>query len=429
MNTFLLLAGRSTRFWPLSEKTLFSVCGKTLLEHQVERLQAGGCENIILVGGSHNLKEAQEIFPNLPTVEQEDLDLGMRGAAVSILKNYPSDPLMIVSGNDIVDPSAYQSVLSTDGDGAILAYTVDRYFPGGYLSVDGDRVTGIVEKPGEGKEPSNLINIVAHVHRDPTALLAALHDVDTSRDDGYEQALAKLFPEKEYHAVSYDGPWQAVKYPWHMLDACALFLSEIPAQSIDNSAEIHPSAEIVGNVTVEAGAKIMHNAVVRGPAYIGKNVVVANNALVRNASVGDNCVVGFSTEVKGSVLQSNVWTHMNYIGDSVIGSNVSFGGGAITGNFRLDEAEVGSVVKGEKVQTGRTKLGCIIGNDCRIGVHVSTNPGVKIGAGCAIATSVFIKEDVADNQFVVMKNGEMNMRENRTPFSTLTNRNTLRKQL
>ena len=429
MNTFLLLAGRSTRFWPLTEKTLFPLCGKTLLEHQVNRLKEGGCENIILVGSAHNLDEARQKLPDLPTVQQENLELGMRGAVLSILKEYGNDPLMIVGGNDVIEPRAYTELLNSTGDGALLAYKVDRYFPGGYLSTDGDRITGIVEKPGEGNEPSDLVNVVAHVHRDPAALSAALSDIDESTDDGYEQALTKLFADKHYTAVQYDGVWQAVKYPWHLVDLCEVLLDEIPQQKIDSTAEIHPSADIIGNVVIAAGAKVLHNAVIRGPAYIGKNTIVANNALVRGSSVGDNCVVGFSTEVKGSVLHSHVWTHMNYIGDSVIGSNVSFGGGAITGNFRLDEEEVVSSCKEVKIATGRTKFGCVIGNDCRIGVHVSTNPGVKIGAGCFIATATFVTTDIEDGKFVMMKNGVVDLRENRTKSSTPSDREELRKKL
>lgn len=429
MKTFILLAGRSTRFWPLTEKTLFPVCGKTLLAHQVDRLSEGGCTDIVLVGGAHNLKDAKQAFPDLPTVEQENLELGMRGAVLSILKKYGSEPLMIVGGNDVIEPRAYKKLINSSGDGAILAYTVDTYFPGGYLSTEGGRVTGIVEKPGEGNEPSNMINIVAHVHRDPAALSEALRDIDESTDDGYEQALAKLFVLKEYTAVSYTGTWQAVKYPWHLLDLCEMLLEEITEQRIDPSAEIHPSAEIIGNVIIDSGVRVMHNAVVRGPAYIGKNSIVANNALVRGSSIGDDCVIGYNTEVKASVLHSNVWTHMNYIGDSVVGSNVSFGGGAITGNFRLDEQEVSSVVKGEKMKTGRMKFGNIIGNNCRIGVHVSTNPGVKIGTGCFVATPVFVTEDIEDNKFVVMKNGVLEVRENRAKSSTPNDRDVLRNKL
>lgn len=429
MRAFLLLAGRSTRFWPLEEKTLFPVCGKPLLTHQIERLQAGGVNDIVLVGGPHNLEEAGALYPDLPTVEQENLELGMRGAVLSILKAYPNDELLIVSGNDVVEPQAYASLVDTSGDGALLAYEVENYFPGGYLNTDGDRITGIVEKPGEGNEPSNVVNIVAHVHRDPQALLAALQDVNESTDDGYEQALDNLFTSHWYVAARYSGAWQAVKFPWHILELNELLLSHITEPRIHSDADIHETAIINGPVIIEEGARVLPHAVINGPSYIGKRSVVANNALVRGSSVGDDCVVGYNTEIKGSVLHSHVWTHMNYIGDSVIGHNVSFGGGTVTGNFRLDEAPVTSVVKGEKLSAERTKFGCVVGNNSRLGIHVSTNPGVKIGSGCFVSSQVLVASDVENNQFVVTKNGTVETRENRTEVSTPEDREKYKKKL
>ena len=55
MKTLLLVAGRSRRFWPLAEKNLVSICGKTLLEHQIDRLKAAGCSDITLVSVAHNI--------------------------------------------------------------------------------------------------------------------------------------------------------------------------------------------------------------------------------------------------------------------------------------------------------------------------------------------------------------------------------------
>ncbi len=427
MNTFLLLSGKSTRFWPLAEKMFFPIAGKTLLEHQIERLTKAGCSNIILVAGAHNKDEAKRVRPDLEIIEQTDPAAGMQGAVLSALSVHPNEPLMIVSSNDVIDSDAYKKMMESDGDGAILAYNVDRYFPGGYLSVEGDRVTGIVEKPGEGNEPSTLINLVAHVHRDPHALLAALQAVDNTNDDGYEQALAKLFAEKTYKAVSYDGPWQAVKYPWHIVQLTELLLGEINGQAVHSTATVHESAEIIGNVIIDEGARVMHNAVIKGPAYIGKRVIVANNALVRGSSIGDDCVVGLNTEVKASALQSHVWTHMNYIGESVIGSNVSLGAGTVTGNLRLDEGEISSVVKGEKIATGLTKFGTVIGSDTRIGIHVSINPGVKIGTGTFVSSATLVSEDIPEKQFVSMKEGKLTMKENRTQTPTPEQRNVFKK--
>ena len=78
---------------------------------------------------------------------------------------------------------------------------------------------------------------------------------------------------------------------------------------------------------------------IKGPAHIGENSIIANNSLVRGSMVGRDCVVGFTTEVTRSYLNKEVWMHSNYIGDSIIDSNVSFGAGSVTGNLRFDEAE------------------------------------------------------------------------------------------
>ncbi len=418
VKVLLLLAGQSRRFWPLREKSLFPVCGKTLLEHQVARLHAAGLTDILLVGGEHNLAPIRALYPTMPTCQQERLELGMRGALLSALPQCGDEPVMVVSGNDVIAPDGYANLLRASEEknvaGALLAQRVSRYFPGGYLTLEGKRITGIVEKPGEGNEPSDLVNIVAHVHKNPAALLQALQHADESRDDGYEQALQELFHACEYRAAPYDGVWQAVKYPWHLLAALPVFLNEMSAQNIHATATVHPTAVITGNVVLAKGVKVMPHATVVGPCYIGENSIVANNTLVRGSSVGADCVIGFASEVKSSILHSHVWTHMGYIGDSIIGQNVSFGGGSTTGNLRLDESEISSVVQGEKIATGLTKFGTVIGDHCRFGIQTSINPGIKVGSGTFVSSGSLIESDIPDSSFARMHEGSLRISANRT---------------
>ncbi len=439
MKALLLLAGRSRRFWPLHEKSLFMICGKTLAEHQVETLQKGGCKEIILVVGAHNKKEIRKMFPKLQLIEQKNLDLGMQGACLSALpkvlksrlagRSSPAGerrPVMIVSGNDVIDSSALTELraaaLKPKTDGAILARKVKKYFPGGYLTVKGGKITSIVEKPGEGNEPGKLINIVAHIHNDPAALLAALKAVKNHRDDGYEQALRSLFKTKTYRAVPYEGFWQPVKYPWHLLPLLEHFLSGIKKSAVHPSVKVHPSAVIEGNAVIGEGTRILPHATVVGPCVIGRHCIIGNNALVRSSSIGDDCVVGYSSEVKGSILAGPVWTHMTYLGDSIIGRNVSFGGGSTTGNLRLDEAEISSTIGPPVVgairesplhPTGLTKLGIIVGDDCRFSVQMASYPGVKIGRGTFVVDCALLKTDVPEGSFVSIKDGTVQIRPNK----------------
>lgn len=418
MKTLLLLAGQSKRFWPLAEKPLFPVCGKPLLSHIVDRLKEGGCTDIVFIGGAHNLEEVRSLYPDATLVEQEDLTLGMRGALLSALPALKEEDVLVVSANDVIDPSAYHATVEAGKQsgrgGAILAQTVSRYFPGGYLSVEENRVTGIVEKPGEGNEPSNLVTIVCHYHRDASALLEELQDVDLVRDDGYEQALARLFKKESYAPVAYGGAWQAVKYPWHLLHLLPILLKDIAEKKIDPSAQIHPTAVIEGNVVIAEGVRVLPHATIVGPAYIGPHSIIGNNALVRGSSVGDHCVIGYCTEVKSSILHSHVWTHSTYIGDSVIGHNVSFGAGTVTGNLRLDEGEIPSAVGEERIGTGLTKFGAIIGDHGRIGIRVAINPGIKIGAHSFVSSGVLLEQDLPERSFARMKAGEVVIKENKT---------------
>ena len=125
VTTLLLLAGRSRRFWPLSEKPLWPFFSKTLLHNQMERLKEGGMEKIIFVGGQHNIEMVHDMFPNVPSIEQEKLELGMRGALLSALPEIKDDSVCIVSSNDVIEASAYKALLDTSKqegiDGVILA--------------------------------------------------------------------------------------------------------------------------------------------------------------------------------------------------------------------------------------------------------------------------------------------------------------------
>ncbi len=435
VHALLILAGRSKRFWPLTEKGLFPVAGKTLLEHQLACLKAGGIKEVTLVTGAHNKEEINKRFPKIPQIEQEDLELGMRGALLSALPSF-KEPVVLVSGNDVFDPSAFAALTKVAKQkgvaGAILAQRVSRYFPGGYLTVKSDRVMGIVEKPGEGREPSDLVNIVAHVHNDPQALLKALKQAKTDRDDGYEVALQSLFSAHHYRAVPYDGVWKAVKYPWHLLHLLPHLLDGIGKGKIDKTAQIHKTAVIEGNVIIGKDVRVFPHATIKGPCIIGDRTIIANNALVRGSSIGPDCVIGFGTEVKGSILAGRVWTHMTYLGDSVVGENVSFGGGCMTGNLRLDEGEILSAdvqAKEKKMlPTGLSKFGLIVGDDCRIGIQVGSNPGLKIGSGSFIAGGVYLTEDVPEKSFVVMKDGKAVVKENRTEVPGVEAREKFRKE-
>lgn len=423
MKTLLLAAGRSRRVKPIEDKNFLKFAGRTLLEHQLDTLKRVGLTDIVIVGGAHNLEKLKELAQpyDAQVVEQKNLDEGMAGAVLTVENLIKDETLLVVSSNDILAQSAFEAMIKAQESSAaayLLAYEVKEHFPGGYLKVEKNRITEIVEKPEPGSEPSNLVNIVVHAFKKPASLFAALKKVDTQRDDHYETALQSLMGEQLFEAVPYNSFWQPIKFPWHILDLMN-FSFKVMGSRIHPSAQIAETAVVKGAVVIEEDVRVMDHAVIQGPAYIGKNSMIANNALVRESMLGDNCVVGYSTEIARSFIGDDCWFHSNYVGDTVMGNDVSFGAGAICANLRLDEKEIG--------QSKRNKLGPVLGDHIRVGVQTCLMPGIRVGSNTMITSGLVIAEDIEAGKYVTGKI-ELEIKDNKATLD-VKSRSDMKKKL
>ncbi|MEK7126651.1 MAG: sugar phosphate nucleotidyltransferase [Patescibacteria group bacterium] len=410
MKVLILAAGRSKRMKPVEDKNFLKFLGKPLLQHQLEMLKMAGFREIIVIGGKHNLSRVKKMCAGLrglkiKVCEQKNLELGMCGAILSAKNLISQEPVLILSSNDIVDTKAFKLIKEAAKNGKaesyILGKKVLKYFPGGYLKVDSKGyIQNIVEKPKQGSEPSNLVNLVVHVHKNPKKLIEYLKKSESKNDDRYEQALCSMIKDGvQMQVVPYEGFWQPIKFPWHV-QSVFQFLFASAKKGISKSAVISKNAVINGDVIIGEHVKIFDGAVVAGPCYIGDGSIVATNSLVRESNIGENCVIGFNTEVARSYLGNDVWTHSNYIGDSVIENNVSFGAGTVLANLRLDEKNVCVNYDDDWIDTGNNKFGAVIGSNTRIGVNTSIMPGTRIGGGSFIGAGIIVSENIPENSFV-----------------------------
>jgi NDP-sugar pyrophosphorylase family protein len=76
-----------------------------------------------------------------------------------------------------------------------------------------------------------------------------------------------------------------------------------------------------------------------------------------------------------------MWPTLATLGISIIGSNCNFGAGTTVANLRHDDCEVRSYIKGRRTNSGRRKLGVIMGDDVKTGINTSIYPGTVIEPG------------------------------------------------
>ena len=437
MKVFFLCGGVGKRMIPITkDKFLLPFLGKTLLEHQIERAVEAGVEEFVVVANAHNSDQVREVFSIFPKVKvQFALQKEARGMADALLeaRRFLHGEVLVVSPNDLVETSAYSNLIqarkSSDGFAYLLARRVQEYFPGGYLIVGNDgMLEHIVEKPESGTEPSDLINLVLHLHTDMQEFLKCVESVSTNSDDAYERGLDIVVKEGHHvRVVEYDGLWQAIKYPWHILGAMEQLLFQAEGY-VSSQAEISDRAVISGKVIIESGVRVFDNAVIRGPCYIGRDSIIGNGALVRDfAHIGERCVVGFGTEIKHSYIGDDCWFHMNYMGDSVVGSRCSFGAGTVTANLRFDEGEVCVKIADKICGTGREKLGAFIGDDSRTGVNVSLMPGVRVGPRAVVGSHVCLSKDLGEDM-AAFAQGEVRVMKRETALD-FDKRNDFRRKL
>ena len=404
----VLAGGVGNRFWPLqTDKVLFPFMGHPLLEYSVKSVLPKEVTKVVVITNERNNPHLSQATFSVPTVTVIQRNpYGMADAILSAASEIENCSLLIINGDDVTDTDLLSRVVTKgleDGVfGVIPGFKPDGYFPGGYLSLSGDTVTDIVEKPGEGNEPSEYVGMLGHFIADSTELLSELRQQKSDNDDIYEKAISAMAKRHTFHLLKHEGRFASLKYPWHVLDVMDLLLGRVTSHRGKN-VQIKSNVVIEGDVYLDDDVKVFENTKIVGPCYIGKGTIIGNNVMLRHSHIGAGCVVGFNSDVTRSYIGDECWFHSNYIGDSVLEKNISMGSGATLANLRLDDGIIHSRVKEEKVSTGKNKVGALVGKNVRIGINTSVMPGVKIGCNSFVGSGVILDKDLPEESFCIVK--------------------------
>ena len=396
MKAVILAAGEGTRMHPLTHtrpKVMLPIANRPILEHLLIEGIKAEIENFIFVIGYHG-ETVRHYFGDGArwgvkieyATQREQLGTAH---ALMMVQGLLDGTFLLLNGDVLVKGSDITRVLAMDG----LALSVIEVASAenlGVVRVVEDRVVAIYEKVE--KPPTNLVNAGLYLLTED--IFDALSRTNRSPRGEYEITDSLGLMIEDGHAITCErlNYWLDLSYPWDLLEANESLLGEMEPE---NLGEVEEHVVIRDPVSIGKGTLIRANSYIQGPVVIGENCQVGPNCYIRPATaIGDECHIGSAVEVKNSIIMRGTKIpHHNYIGDSVIGEGCNFGAGTKIANFRFDEKEI---IVGN-IDTGRRKLGAIIGDGVETGINASINVGSLIGNGTWIGPGAVVGGIVLPN--------------------------------
>ncbi|MCL2477187.1 bifunctional sugar-1-phosphate nucleotidylyltransferase/acetyltransferase [Candidatus Bathycorpusculum sp.] len=418
MKAVLLVAGAGERLQPLTAtrpKHLLKVAGKPLMQFSLEALKHAGIEETVLV--THYRSEAIESYfgdgkefgLKLSYVRQPQL-LGTGNAAAIAEPFIRDEEFVLIYGDLLFGKKTIKTVAdkfrSTNPAAVMGVVTVDHPENYGIIEQTSDgAVKRIVEKPEADKAPSKLANAGIYVFNQK--IFDKIRQIKPSIRGEIELTdaitiLAEQGDKRVLAAELTKEDWFDVGRPWDLLDANLWALNRMEHCVLGNVEE---GAHLIGPVSVAASAHIRSGAYIEGPVFIDEQADIGPNCYIRSGtSLGKKTRVGNAVEIKNSIIMDNTHVgHLSYVGDSIIGENCNLGAGTITANLRFDENNIKMKIKDKHTDTGRNKLGTILGDNVKTGINTLFMPGIKVGTNTWVGANVMVQQDLPANSTAQLK--------------------------
>ncbi len=398
MKAVILAAGKGTRMGPLTEnrpKVMLPIANRPLLEHVIVSIKAAGIKDFFIVTGYCSEKivdhfgNGGRLGVNIEYVEQQH----QKGTAdaIAAARNSITERFLVTNGDVLAGIPDIKKILNARGEAVLAAKKVATPEEYGILYLNGSRVERIVEKPKEAL--SDLANAGIYVFE--PSIFDAIDNTNPSPRGEYEitESIQRLIDSGKYVGYISLEKWQDIGFPWHLLEANEMMLKNGEDVQWEIRGEVEAYATLKGYISVGEGTVIRNGAYITGPVLIGKNCDIGPNCYIRpSTSIGDDVRIGNAVEVKNSIIMNKTHIgHLSYVGDSIIGERCNFGAGTKVANLRHDGRSVLVELGGRKFDSGRRKLGAVMGDDVHTGINSMLNVGTTIGCGACIGPGEFVK--------------------------------------
>lgn len=414
LKAIILSAGEGSRMRPLTltkPKTMLPVAGKPIIQYNIESLRDNGITDILLIVCykeeivRNYFGDGSDFGVNISYKTQKDF-LGTANA-ISYGEDFIDDSIIVLNGDIILDDEIIHEIIKKynylSPDTLMLLTEVEDPSAFGVVEIENGNIKNIVEKPKREEAPSNLVNAGIYIFNKD--IFDKIRETEISERGEYEitdSVSLQIEDNKTVIGHKTSKDWIDVGRPWELIEVNEELIGKLKTEI---KGTVEAGAVIHGEVFLDEGSVIKAGVYIEGNVYIGKNCDIGPNSYIRgNTYFGDNVHVGNAVEIKNSIIMENTnVSHLSYVGDSVIGSNCNIAAGTNIANLRFDNATIKTKIKNQKIDSGRRKLGAIIGDSVKTGINSSFSPGVKVGHNSTIGSGVLLYEDLPSDTRVLEK--------------------------
>ncbi|MCK0473626.1 bifunctional UDP-N-acetylglucosamine diphosphorylase/glucosamine-1-phosphate N-acetyltransferase GlmU [Halalkalibacter sp. APA_J-10(15)] len=438
----ILAAGQGTRMKSTLYKVLHPVCGKAMVQHVVDQVAALEVEEQVAVVG-YGAEVVQEQLGEQVSYVVQEKQLGTGHAvmqAADLLEQKEGITLVLCGDTPLLTADTLNELLECHEreDAKVTVLTAKAEDPSGYGRVirnEHGLVERIVEQKDASKEELEVQEINTGTYCFDNALLfKALKQVgnDNAQGEYYLPDVIEILKKQGEAVAAYQTPM--FEETLGVNDRVALSQAEqlmrkrineywmrqgvtlidpgntyISAQAmIGQDTIIHPGTHLQGNVSVGRNCIIGPNTEIKDSligdetairqsvvhdSEIGKVVSVGPFAHIRpQSNIGDEARIGNFVEIKKSSLgHGSKASHLSYIGDATVGSNVNFSCGAVTVNY-----------------DGKNKFKTVIEDGAFIGCNANLIAPVTVGKQALVAAGSTITDDVPESSLSIARSRQTN---------------------
>jgi mannose-1-phosphate guanylyltransferase/phosphomannomutase len=373
MNKAVIMAGGfGTRLRPLTmnlPKPMVPILKKPMMEHIVELIKKCDIKDVISVlyfqpeKISGHFKNGSDFGINMKYV-QAVADYGTAGSVRNAHEEVDlNSRFIIISGDVLTDFDLQEAIdyhIEKEAKATILLTRHETPLQYGIVMTDDDgKITRFLEKPSWGQVFSDTINTGIYILEPEVLDMIPLHQEFDFSKDLFPAMLKNNMPLYGYIT---EGYWRDVgnldEYQMGQSDAlaCRVKLPNL-SLTVADSAEVHPSAKLNGNV------------------IIGENCYVGEDAEISNSVIGDDCTIGNSARISGSTLWNNI-----KVGDYA----------ELSDNVICDDTVIGiNATIQENVYISNN---CIIGDNATLTANIKLWPNKNIQDGSVVTRSLVQEE-------------------------------------